>query len=84
MNPYQPVQYDDGSGYGGPGPGFYPPGDGSMGPGMAPSNAWPTTSPFENRIDQTSNVGGLWQNYTDNNYDKKWTFSLDYMAMPTA
>lgn len=78
-NPFQPVQYGDENGYPSPGPGFFPAPDGGFAPGIAPSNAWPTTSPYENRISQTSNVDGMWQNYTDNNYDLKWVFSLEYL-----
>lgn len=74
-----PVQYGNENGYPGGGPGSLPPSDGGYSPGIAPSNAWPTTSPYENRIEQTSNVDGLWQNYTDNNYDQKWIFGLEYL-----
>ena len=75
----QPIQYAQNGAYGGSAGNFMVPGQGYYSPEMPPPNAWPETSPYENRIDTTFNEGGQWNNYTDNNFAKKYYFSLEYL-----
>jgi hypothetical protein len=50
------------------------------GSGVVPPTAWPQESLFaEPRIGETYNEGGLWKYDSDNEYNFKTVFSLDYL-----
>jgi hypothetical protein len=74
---YQPAQFSAG---GTDGSGDMPPGWGYGAAGMPAQNAWPQTSPFtQHRIEETFNEGGVWQYNSDDNFDRKYTFGLEYL-----
>ena len=50
------------------------------GPGVVPPNAWPNEPTMAApRIGETYNHGGLWNFHSDNEYDFKTVFGIDYL-----
>jgi hypothetical protein len=57
-----------------------PPVGGAYAPGPEAQNAWPQTSPFtQHRMEATYNDGSLWNYESDDQFDCKRIFSLEYL-----